>query len=106
MACACMTGSDESRIRRLPDTSGMKNRFVVQKAHRSPFDRAILLTGAQFVEVPPDETELERSLGGDVAGLFHTEAWFCPREALPLRRTAEISHKFGIPSRIHGRSCT
>ena len=97
MACACMTGSDVSRIRRLPNTSGMKSVFAVQKPHRSPFDRALLLTGGTFLEVDPLEEELEKALQGGVVALFHTEAWFCPRGFVPLDKAAQLAHRFGVP---------
>jgi len=98
MACACMTGGTPSKIRCLPNAAGMRNCFAVQKAHRSPFDRAILLAGGCFLEVLPKEKDLEQALGKEgIAGLFHTEAWFCSRQALALEHVAEISHRYGLP---------
>ena len=48
---ACLTGKDEQRIRRLPDTTGMKNEVVVQKGHRNAYDHAVRAAGVTFVEV-------------------------------------------------------
>src|SRR5437016_4322539 len=31
---ACVAGSDQERIRRIPDTTGMKNEVLVQRTHR------------------------------------------------------------------------
>src|SRR6516164_4662698 len=31
---ACITGSDPEKIKRLPDTTGMKNEVIIQKKHR------------------------------------------------------------------------
>jgi D-glucosaminate-6-phosphate ammonia-lyase len=97
MAAACMAGSDGAKILQLPDTTGMKRRFVVQRAHRNPFDQALRVAGGEFVEVDSDAAELERALTDDVAGIFCTVAWFCPREVLPLPQVAEIAHRAGIP---------
>jgi len=36
MAAACMTGTDLVRVRLLPDTDGMPDRLIVQRAHRNP----------------------------------------------------------------------
>jgi len=36
---------------RLPDTSGMPNEVVVQRAHRNAYDHAVRASGARFIEV-------------------------------------------------------
>lgn len=48
---ACVAGSSEDRIRRLPDTTGMKNEVVLQKSHRNGYDHAIRNCGVRLVEV-------------------------------------------------------
>jgi L-seryl-tRNA(Ser) seleniumtransferase len=97
MAAACMTGTDPDKISRLPNTAGMKHRFVVQRAHRNPFDQALRLAGGEFVEVGPDGGELAAAVDGGVAAVYHTVAWFCVREALPLAQVAEVAHQAGVP---------
>jgi len=97
MAAACMTGCDRSKAQRLPDTRGMPARFVVQRAHRTPFDRAVLLTGARFLEVKPDRSELRAALSNGAAGVYHTFAWFCDGEALPLPVVCSEAHAAGLP---------
>jgi uncharacterized pyridoxal phosphate-dependent enzyme len=97
MAAACMAGTDAEKILRLPDTTGMKRRFVVQRAHRNPFDQALRVAGGEFVEIDADAGELERSLDDATAGVYYTMAWFCTREALPLPRVVEIAHRAGVP---------
>ena len=42
---ACVAGSDRERIRRLPDTTGMKNEVLVQRTHRVGYDHAIRNAG-------------------------------------------------------------
>ena len=37
-AAACMTGDDLAKVARLPDTAGMKNEFIMQRAHRFMYD--------------------------------------------------------------------
>jgi len=103
MAAACMTGTDPDKIARLPDTAGMKHQFVVQRAHRNPFDQALRLAGGEFVEVGPGAGELAAavdgapSVDGEVAAVYHTVAWFCVREALPLAQVAAVAHRAGVP---------
>ena len=48
---ACVAGSSEDRIRRLPDTAGMKNEVVLQKSHRNAYDHAVRNCGVRLVEV-------------------------------------------------------
>lgn len=98
MAAACMTGADGERIARLPDTTGMRNKFVIQRPHHNPFDQALRLTGASFVDVAADEDELASALRRpDAAGVYSTFAWFCRLPVLPLPRVAELAHAAGLP---------
>ncbi len=110
MAAACMTRGDPQMVARLPDTAGMRDRFVVQRTHRTGFDRGVLIAGGRFQEVEPDEESLRRALGDSAvaagtaaapalapAALYYTLAWFCDGPAVPLERTCEIAHAGGIP---------
>ncbi|MCA9744024.1 MAG: aminotransferase class V-fold PLP-dependent enzyme [Deferribacteres bacterium] len=97
-AAACMTGIDAERIGRIPDTTGMANKFVVHRHHRNPFDHAMYIAGARFIEVDADEKALREALQQpDVAGLFYIFAWFCKGETLPLAQVAEIAHEYEKP---------
>ena len=49
--CACLTGTDEEKIRRLPDLTGMKSEVLIQKRHRNNFDHAIRNTGVKLIEI-------------------------------------------------------
>jgi len=66
---ACVAGDDPDRIRRIPDTSSMKNEVIVQKTHRVGYDHAIRNAGVRLIEV---ETagELEKKIGPQTAMLF------------------------------------
>ena len=48
---ACITGDNRDRVRRLPDTTGMKNEVIVQKTHRVNYDHAIRNAGVRMIEV-------------------------------------------------------
>lgn len=97
MASACMAGTDAKRIAQLPDTTGMKHHFVIQGAHRNPFDQALRQAGGVFVEVGPGEAELRAALDGPVAAVYYTLSWFCFGEALPLPEAARLAHAAGVP---------
>ena len=40
-AAACMAGSNEGKIKQLPDTTGMRDEFVVQALHRSEYNQSV-----------------------------------------------------------------
>jgi L-seryl-tRNA(Ser) seleniumtransferase len=49
---ACITVSNPAAAGRIPvDMAGLKNEVIIQKAHRYEYDRALLNTGIQFVEI-------------------------------------------------------
>ncbi len=97
MAAACMAGADPNRIAQLPDTTGMKHHFVIQRAHRNPFDQALRQAGGVFIEVGPGAAELEAALSGPVAAVYYTLSWFCFGKALPLPEAARLAHAAGVP---------
>ena len=66
---ACMTLSDPPAIERLPDTSGLKNEVVIQKAHQSEYEPQILLAGARLVWVE-SRAELDRAISPRTAMMF------------------------------------
>src|SRR6476620_9516568 len=66
---ACVAGDDPDRIRRIPDTSSMKNDVIVQKTHRVGYDHAIRNAGVRLIEVETSG-ELEKKIGPQTAMLF------------------------------------
>src|SRR3984893_15624720 len=72
-AAACMTGTDPERIRRLPDSTGMKNEVIIQKSHRYGYDHAVRNCGIRFVEVESRE-ELERAVNDRTAMMLFFNA--------------------------------
>lgn len=66
---ACIAGSDEDRIKLLPDTTGMKNEVVLQAAHRNSYDHAVRNAGARLVEVETAR-EMEAAINDRTAMLF------------------------------------
>lgn len=69
LTAACMAGTDADKMARLPDSTGMKNEVIVQKAHRMGYDRAIRSAGAQLIEVTTKD-ELEAAYTDNTAMLF------------------------------------
>ncbi len=63
---ACITGTDQQKVLRIPDLTGMKNEVIVQKTHRYGYDHAVRNTGIKFVEIETAE-ELSRAVGPQTA---------------------------------------
>jgi L-seryl-tRNA(Ser) seleniumtransferase len=66
---ACVAGKDSARIRRLPDTTGMKNEVIVQRSHRVGYDHAIRNAGVKLVEVETRD-EMEAAINDRTAMMF------------------------------------
>jgi len=95
---ACVCGSDESKIRSAPDTSGMKNEVVFQKSHRFGYDHAIRNIGVKIVEVETAQ-ELDQAVNDRTAMLFFLNS-ADPQGQIKRQEFAEIARKKGIPSLI------
>ena len=72
---ACMAGRDPDRIAQLPDTTGMKNKVVIQKRNRYMFDRCYTLTGASLRDAGDDdgttEDDLNAAIGPNTAAVAY-----------------------------------
>jgi L-seryl-tRNA(Ser) seleniumtransferase len=66
---ACVAMGDPEKLRRLPDTSGMKNEIVQQKSHRGGYEQQMLLIGTKINWVETRE-ELDRAINDRTAMLF------------------------------------
>jgi L-seryl-tRNA(Ser) seleniumtransferase len=65
---ACLAGLDPEKMARLPDTSGIRNEFIVPRSHRNSYDHGVRAAGARLIEVGlPDRST--------ACGVRDTEAW-------------------------------
>lgn len=67
---ACVTLGDQAKLGRLPNTAGMKNEIVIQKAHRCGYEAQMELVGTRFVWVETRE-ELDRAINQNTAMMFY-----------------------------------
>lgn len=51
VTAACVAGADAENIKRLPDTTGMKNEVITLASHRHVYDHAIRMVGVRLVQV-------------------------------------------------------
>jgi L-seryl-tRNA(Ser) seleniumtransferase len=66
---ASMTHDNLAALLRLPDTSGLRNEVIIQRAHESGYEPQILCSGARLVWVETRE-EFERALSPRTAMMF------------------------------------
>ena len=93
---ACVAGKDPERIRRLPDTRGLKNEVLVQKTHRVGYDHAIRNAGVKLIEVETRE-ELEKAISPRTAMMFFLN-FADPLGKIHHAEFVEIGKKHQIPT--------
>lgn len=98
VTAACVAGTDPEKMIRLPDTTGMKDEVIVQKAHRHTYDHAVRTVGVRLIEVET-RAELEAAIGERTAMLlmFGDAA---DRGKIPIDEMAAVGTAHGIFSFI------
>jgi L-seryl-tRNA(Ser) seleniumtransferase len=108
-AAACIAGDDPGRIARLPDVSGLRHEFVIQRAHRFSYDQSYRVPGGVLVEIglarrtmPHD---LENAIGPRTAGVVYLVSPFTsPPGILPFDEVCRIAHARGAPVLVDAAS--
>ena len=96
----CMTGLDEDKRDRLPDTAGMRDEVIMHKRGRWPEDRVIRQTGAKVVEISGQtsdqiEVALSEAISERTVAIF---LWGRQRQApIPIPLAVEIGHSHKVP---------
>ena len=97
---ACMAGDDPDKIGQLPDTTGMKNEFLIQKAQRYAFDRCFTLAGGKLVEVGDDvgctAEELAQAIGPRTAAIAYPVQTDWGSSVLPLDEAVRVAHEHDV----------
>lgn len=100
-AAACLAGEDPQAIAQLPDTSGLRDGFVIEKCRRIRYDQALRAAGARLVEVG-DETsctpeQLEAGIDDTTAAVVHIVSPYLGTNGVPVETAIEIAHRHGLP---------
>ncbi len=93
---ACVAGKDPDKIRRIPDTTGMKTEVVVQKSHRNGFDHAVRNAGVRLLEVETLE-EAEQAISPNTAMLYFSN-FAQNRGRIGLEQWVALGKKHGVPT--------
>lgn len=100
-AAACIAGTDETRMRRLPDSAGMKNEIVMQLCQRYGYEQCYSVGGGRIVDAGSSdgcnvEELVEAFSQRTVAAAYLFSAHSC-KEAVPFREFCDLAHSKGVP---------
>lgn len=95
---ACIAGKDRQKISRLPDTEGIKNEVILQKAHRVAYEHAIRAAGGRLIEVETRD-QLVNAIGEKTAMLFFLN-FADPKGQVKRQEFVEIARKANVPTLI------
>jgi L-seryl-tRNA(Ser) seleniumtransferase len=101
-AAACIAGDDPAKITRLPDTRGMRNEIVIQRAHRFAYDQAYRVAGGVLVEIGlarrTQPFDLEDAITDRTAAVAYLVSPFTsPPGILTLEQVLAIAHTRNVP---------
>lgn len=98
---ACMTGTDISKVRQLPNAIGMKNEMVVQKIHVGKYAHMYSFTGAKIIEVGNINgcltAELAAAINERTAAVNFLFGPRISRAGLDLKKVVEVAHHYQVP---------
>lgn len=99
-AATFMTGNDPNKRAQLPDTTGLKTEFPIQKQHRYGYDRAYTIAGGKLIEIGDDNgttpEHLIKAINPNTAAVIYLVQ---PDhgKAIPLEETVKIAHAHNVP---------
>ena len=106
---AVMTGTDQEKIARIPDTEGMKNEVILQGPDPWHFTRAVTQTGAKIARAGGSEMctpeDIEAAIGPSTAAMVWCigTSKSAPEGALvPMETMGEIARKHSVPFIVDG----
>jgi D-glucosaminate-6-phosphate ammonia-lyase len=91
---ACMTWDNLAAIDRLPETTGLRNEVILQKAHKSRYEAQMALTGAKIVWVET-RAELDRAINSRTAMMFFLNR-FGPLGAVKREEWLKVGKERGV----------
>jgi len=95
---ACIAGKDPDKIKRLPETAGMKNEVILPKAHRNGYDHAVRNVGATIVEVDT-AADVERLVGEKTAMMLYFNV-HGPEGKITVEEFAALGRKLKVPTLV------
>ena len=102
-AAASIAGKDTEKMRRLPDTEGMKNEIIIQRnARLLVYDRSMEVAGGKFVFVGDERwgasTEnIENAITEKTAAIHYAYPTGPNPYICPIEDVLKVAHSHGIP---------
>jgi L-seryl-tRNA(Ser) seleniumtransferase len=105
-AAACIAGNDLAAMARLPDTEGLPDEIVVPRTHRTGYDHALRVAGAEIVDVGANDVhlgtgaadtelwELAAAITEDTAAVGYIQKEYTTP---PLEAVCEVAHDRDVP---------
>jgi len=94
---ACITGSDQEKIKQLPTLPGPQKEVIMQKSHRYLFDQAVRNTGVKIVDVE-GAAEMEKAINENtVMALFFNAA---QNSSITHEEFVAVAKRHNIPTFI------
>ena len=107
-AAACVAGSDESKVSKLPHTEGMKNKVLIQGPHRYKYEHAPTVVGTTLIQVGDSDratpAQLEAAIGPDTATVLFPAHLDLEAGIVPFEQVIEIAHGRGVPVLVDAAS--
>jgi L-seryl-tRNA(Ser) seleniumtransferase len=91
---ACMTCQNPAALDSLPDTTGLKNEVIIQKAHHSGYEPQIAIAGAKLVWVET-RAELDRAITPRTAMMFFLNRYE-PLGQIPRDEWIKVGKERGV----------
>lgn len=102
-AAVCIVGNDPEKMRRLPETAGMKNEIIIQRCNRLyVYDRAMEVAGGRFVFVGDESwgcgvSEIEAAITDGTAAIHYAYPTTPKRGVVALKDLLKMAHNHGVP---------
>src|SRR5207244_9138701 len=101
---AVVTGGDAKFVRRLPDTTGIKNEVLLQKAHHTCYDNQLTDVGVKLIDVETP-ADVRRAAGERTALMFFMNV---AEEQGRIKRQewVKLAGKHGVPTLLDAAADT
>lgn len=96
---ACITGTDQEKIKMLPVLPGARKEVIIQKSHRYLFDQAITTTGAKLIEVD-GAAEMDKAFNENTVMTLFFNAGETGKNPIGYEEFIALSKKHKVPSFI------
>ena len=94
---AVITRGDAGAVKRLPDTTGMKNEIILQKSHHSCYDNQMTAVGAKLIDVET-AADVKKTVNERTALMFFMN--YVEGSRIKAAEWIELARSFKIPTLI------